>query len=99
MFCGLISFGDLFHFFLWRLTCPFFCSMGIFICRCFVVLLVVAGLLWMIKLRIEVFRRNQRRYDEIEQMASRPFASVRLELTSPRANLVSVLVVLPFCFC
>lgn len=43
----------------------------------------------MIKLRIEVFRRNQRRYDEIEQMASRPFASVRLELTSPRANLVS----------
>ncbi|VDN43562.1 unnamed protein product [Gongylonema pulchrum] len=57
---------------------------------CFVVLLVVAGLLWMIKLRIEVFRRNQRRYDEIEQMASRPFASVRLELTSPQANLVSV---------
>lgn len=55
-------------------------------------LLVVAGLLWMIKLRIEVFRRNQRRYDEIEQMASRPFASVRLELTSPRANLVSVIV-------
>lgn len=43
----------------------------------------------MIKLRIEVFRRNQRRYDEIEQMASRPFASVRLELTCPRANLVS----------
>ncbi|EFO22877.1 kelch domain-containing protein family protein [Loa loa] len=56
---------------------------------CFVVLLVVAGLLWMIKLRIEVFRRNQRRYDEIEQMASRPFASVRLELTSPRANLMA----------
>lgn len=45
----------------------------------------------MIKLRIEVFRRNQRRYDEIEQMASRPFASVRLELTSPRANLVSTI--------
>lgn len=56
---------------------------------CFVVLLVVAGLLWMIKLRIEVFRRNQRRYDEIEQMASRPFASVRLELASPRANLMA----------
>lgn len=56
---------------------------------CFVVLLVVAGLLWMIKLRIEVFRRNQRRYDEIEQMASRPFASVRLELVSPRANLMA----------
>ncbi|VDN08344.1 unnamed protein product [Thelazia callipaeda] len=56
---------------------------------CFIVLLVVAGLLWMIKLRIEVFRRNQRRYDEIEQMASRPFASVRLELTSPRANLMA----------
>ncbi|VDL67908.1 unnamed protein product, partial [Nippostrongylus brasiliensis] len=33
---------------------------------CFIVLLVVAGLLWMIKLRIEVYRRNQRRIDEIE---------------------------------
>ncbi len=57
---------------------------------CFIVLLVVAGLLWMIKLRIEVFRRNQRRYDEIEQMASRPFASVRLELNLPAtcSNLV-----------
>ncbi|XGW32973.1 hypothetical protein V3C99_017466 [Haemonchus contortus] len=50
---------------------------------CFIVLLVVAGLLWMIKLRIEVYRRNQRRIDEIEHMASRPFSSVKLELTSP----------------
>ncbi|KAK0396585.1 hypothetical protein QR680_001776 [Steinernema hermaphroditum] len=53
---------------------------------CFIVLLVVAGLLWMIKLRVEVYRRNQRRYDEIEQMASRPFASVRLELASHERN-------------
>lgn len=43
----------------------------------------------MIKLRIEVYRRNQRHYNEIEQWASRPFASVRLELVSPRANFVS----------
>lgn len=50
---------------------------------CFIVLLVVAGLLWMIKLRIEVYRRNQRRIDEIEHMASRPFANVKLELTTP----------------
>ncbi|TMS36219.1 hypothetical protein L596_003438 [Steinernema carpocapsae] len=61
---------------------------------CFIVLLVVAGLLWMIKLRVEVYRRNQRRYDEIEQMASRPFASVRLELASherkPMATPISV---------
>ncbi|EYB88725.1 hypothetical protein Y032_0242g3414 [Ancylostoma ceylanicum] len=50
---------------------------------CFIVLLVVAGLLWMIKLRIEVYRRNQRRIDEIEHMASRPFSSIKLELTNP----------------
>lgn len=65
------------------------------ICRCFIVLLVVAGLLWMIKVRIEAYRRNQRRIDEIEhvgqnqksnhdcdfQMASRPFASTKMELS------------------
>uniref|UniRef100_A0AC35U8Y0 CUB domain-containing protein n=1 Tax=Rhabditophanes sp. KR3021 TaxID=114890 RepID=A0AC35U8Y0_9BILA len=49
---------------------------------CFIVLLVVAGLLWMIKLRFQDWRENQRRYDEIEQMSSRPFASVKLELAS-----------------
>lgn len=38
--------------------------------RCFIVLLVVAGLLWMIKLRIEVYRRNQRRIDEIEHVST-----------------------------
>uniref|UniRef100_A0A0N5C9V4 Attractin n=1 Tax=Strongyloides papillosus TaxID=174720 RepID=A0A0N5C9V4_STREA len=47
---------------------------------CFIVLLVVAGLLWMIKLRFQDWRENQRRYDEIEQMSSRPFASVKLEI-------------------
>ncbi|CAJ0947291.1 unnamed protein product, partial [Mesorhabditis belari] len=56
---------------------------------CFIVLLVVAGLLWMIKLRIEVYRRNQNRINEIEHMASRPFSSVRLELTNPYTNLVA----------
>ena len=35
---------------------------------CFIVLLVVAGLLWMIKVRIEAYRRNQRRIDEIEHV-------------------------------
>uniref|UniRef100_A0A915E013 Laminin EGF-like domain-containing protein n=1 Tax=Ditylenchus dipsaci TaxID=166011 RepID=A0A915E013_9BILA len=49
---------------------------------CFIVLLVVAGLLWMIKLRVEWYRNIRRRHDEIEEMASRPFASVQLELTS-----------------
>uniref|UniRef100_A0A0N5AIM8 CUB domain-containing protein n=1 Tax=Syphacia muris TaxID=451379 RepID=A0A0N5AIM8_9BILA len=56
---------------------------------CFVILLVVAGLMWMIKLRIEVYRRNQRHYNEIEQWASRPFASVRLELVFPRATFMA----------
>ncbi|CAI5455845.1 unnamed protein product [Caenorhabditis angaria] len=53
---------------------------------CFIVLLVVAGLLWMIKVRIEAYRRNQRRIDEIEHMASRPFASIKMELTPPNDN-------------
>uniref|UniRef100_A0A8R1DM70 Uncharacterized protein n=1 Tax=Caenorhabditis japonica TaxID=281687 RepID=A0A8R1DM70_CAEJA len=48
---------------------------------CFIVLLVVAGLLWMIKVRIEAYRRNQRRIDEIQHMASRPFASTKMELS------------------
>ncbi|CAJ0564969.1 unnamed protein product, partial [Mesorhabditis spiculigera] len=56
---------------------------------CFIVLLVVAGLLWMIKLRIEVYRRNQNRINEIEHMASRPFSSVRLELTNPYTNSIA----------
>uniref|UniRef100_A0AAF5DMY6 CUB domain-containing protein n=1 Tax=Strongyloides stercoralis TaxID=6248 RepID=A0AAF5DMY6_STRER len=51
---------------------------------CFIVLLVVAGLLWMIKLRFQDWRENQRRYDEIEQMSSRPFASVKLEINGTK---------------
>ncbi|CAB3400218.1 unnamed protein product [Caenorhabditis bovis] len=50
---------------------------------CFIVLLVVAGILWMIKVRIEAYRRNQRRIDEFEHMASRPFGSIKMELPTP----------------
>ncbi|KAI1731926.1 kelch motif domain-containing protein [Ditylenchus destructor] len=53
---------------------------------CFIVLLVVAGLLWMIKLRVEWYRNIRRRHDEIEEMASRPFASVKLDLSSDSTN-------------
>nr|CAD2183168.1 unnamed protein product [Meloidogyne enterolobii] len=47
---------------------------------CFIVLLVVAGLIWIIKMRIEWYRNIRRRHDEIEEMASRPFASIQLDL-------------------
>lgn len=57
---------------------------------CFIVLLVVAGLLWMIKLRVEWYRNIRRRHDEIEEMASRPFASVQLEVSANYANTVSI---------
>lgn len=54
---------------------------------CFIVLLVVAGLIWIIKMRIEWYRNIRRRHDEIEEMASRPFASIQLDLNSDTQNL------------
>uniref|UniRef100_A0AC35GR58 Attractin n=1 Tax=Panagrolaimus sp. PS1159 TaxID=55785 RepID=A0AC35GR58_9BILA len=49
---------------------------------CFVVLLVIAGLVWVIKQRVERYHQIQATHVEIERMASRPFASVQLDLSS-----------------
>ena len=47
---------------------------------CFLALLLVAAILWKIKQRYDRYRRRQRLFVEMEQMASRPFGSVLVEL-------------------
>lgn len=49
-------------------------------CSCFLALLLVAAVLWKIKQRYDRYRRRQRLFVEMEQMASRPFGSVLVEL-------------------
>uniref|UniRef100_A0A7E4VRK2 Attractin n=1 Tax=Panagrellus redivivus TaxID=6233 RepID=A0A7E4VRK2_PANRE len=51
---------------------------------CFVVLIVVSAIVWVIKQRVERYHHMQTRHVEIEQMASRPFASVQLDLSTPK---------------
>ncbi len=50
---------------------------------CFVSLLVVAAVLWKVKIRVDRYRRRQRMFVEMAQMASRPFGSIQLELSGP----------------
>ena len=47
---------------------------------CFLALLLIAAVLWKIKQKFDRYRRRQRLYVEMEQMASRPFGSVLVEL-------------------
>ncbi|KAL1514087.1 hypothetical protein ABEB36_003406 [Hypothenemus hampei] len=47
---------------------------------CFLLLLLVAAVLWKIKQRYDMYRRRQRLFVEMEQMASRPFSQVLVEL-------------------
>ncbi|KAJ8939067.1 hypothetical protein NQ318_008670, partial [Aromia moschata] len=47
---------------------------------CFLLLLLVAAILWKIKQRYDMYRRRQRLFVEMEQMASRPFSQVMVEL-------------------
>ena len=47
---------------------------------CFIALLIVAAVLWKIKQRYDRYRRRQRLFVEMEQMASRPFGSVLVEM-------------------
>ncbi len=47
---------------------------------CFLLLLLIAAVLWKIKQRYDRYRRRQRLFVEMEQMASRPFGSVLVEL-------------------
>ncbi|GMT07020.1 hypothetical protein PENTCL1PPCAC_29194, partial [Pristionchus entomophagus] len=53
---------------------------------CFIILLVVAGLLWMVKLRIEAYRARQNHINELVHMNSRPSRSIKLDLSAPGNN-------------
>lgn len=44
--------------------------------RCFLMLLLLAAILWKIKQKYDLYRRRQRLIVEMEQMASRPFSEV-----------------------
>ncbi|KAM3959859.1 LOW QUALITY PROTEIN: attractin-like protein dsd [Aphomia sociella] len=47
---------------------------------CFLLLLLVAAALWKIKQKYDLYRRRQRLFVEMEQMASRPFSQVSVEM-------------------
>ncbi|XP_015904894.1 attractin-like protein 1 isoform X2 [Parasteatoda tepidariorum] len=47
---------------------------------CFLSLLIMAAVMWKIKQKYDLYRRRQRLFVEMEQMASRPFAGVAVEL-------------------
>ncbi|EZA62767.1 Putative protein tag-53 [Ooceraea biroi] len=49
-------------------------------CTCFLALLLVAAILWKIKQKYDMYRRRQRLYLEMEQMASRAFSQVVVEI-------------------
>lgn len=50
---------------------------------CFISLLMMAAILWKIKQKYDMYRRRQRLFVEMEQMASRPFSHVLVELQVP----------------
>ncbi|XP_041767179.1 attractin [Anopheles merus] len=56
---------------------------------CFLLLLVMAAILWKIKQHYDMFRRRQRLFVEMEQMASRPFSQVLVEIESREYNELS----------
>ncbi|KYM99556.1 Putative protein tag-53 [Cyphomyrmex costatus] len=49
-------------------------------CTCFLALLLVAAILWKIKQKYDMYRRRQRLFLEMEQMASRAFSQVLVEI-------------------
>ena len=52
----------------------------ILVSSCFLALLLIAAVLWKIKQKFDRYRRRQRLFVEMEQMASRPFGSVLCDL-------------------
>lgn len=48
--------------------------------RCFLALLLVAAVLWKIKQKYDMYRRRQRLFVEMQQMASRAFSQVLVEI-------------------
>ncbi|XP_054290142.1 attractin-like protein 1 [Macrosteles quadrilineatus] len=59
---------------------------------CFLLLLLVAAVLWKIKQRYDMYRRRQRMFVEMEQMASRPFSQVLVEIEKRDASAESTTV-------
>ncbi|KAK7866706.1 hypothetical protein R5R35_003244 [Gryllus longicercus] len=57
---------------------------------CFLLLLLVAAILWKIKQKYDMYRRRQRLFVEMEQMASRPFSQVLVEIEQREKIDVSV---------
>ncbi|KAL1450008.1 hypothetical protein WDU94_002471 [Cyamophila willieti] len=53
---------------------------------CFLLLLLVAAILWKIKQKYDLYRRRQRLFVEMEQMASRPFAQIVVEVENRRSG-------------
>ncbi|XP_026479999.1 attractin-like protein 1 [Ctenocephalides felis] len=56
---------------------------------CFLLLLLVAAIMWKIKQKWDMYRRRQRLFVEMEQMASRPFSQVLVEIESKDTILLS----------
>lgn len=48
--------------------------------RCFLALLLVAAILWKIKQKYDMYRRRQRLFVEMQQMANRAFSQVLVEI-------------------
>merc|ERR1712045_732592 len=61
---------------------------------CFLALLLIAAILWKIKQKYDRYRRRQRLYVEMEQMASRPFGQVLIALEPCAGNRAAVLTLL-----
>ncbi|XP_074640642.1 attractin-like protein 1 [Tubulanus polymorphus] len=53
---------------------------------CFLALLMIAALLWKIKLRYDMYRRRRRMIVEMERMVSRPFAVVNIQTPAPASE-------------
>jgi hypothetical protein len=52
----------------------------------------MAAILWKIKQKYDLFRRRQRLFVEMEQMASRPFSQVNIVKTKPELEFCSILI-------
>lgn len=53
---------------------------------CFLTLLIIAAILWKIKQKYELYVRRQQLFVELEQMASRPFAGVIVQMKNNSNN-------------
>lgn len=56
--------------------------------RCFLALLLVAAILWKIKQKYDMYRRRQRLFVEMQQMANRAFSQVLVEIERRDMNTI-----------